>query len=125
MSRQKAPDRERWLSARVVSWLVSSLVMGLAPTGTAVAGETVVRKDQGQSPLRILEIKSNQDRNDEAEAESDEGFRFGSYGRVSVGSDLEGGTGRQVRLVAHPPRLLETSYSRQTAVNFVWNLIRS
>jgi len=40
-----------------------------------------------------------------------ENFQFGSYGRVSAGSDLEGGTGRQVRLVAHPPRLLEGPYA--------------
>jgi len=40
-----------------------------------------------------------------------ENFQFGSYGRVSVGSDLRGGTGRQVRLVAHPPRLLEAPYA--------------
>ncbi len=40
-----------------------------------------------------------------------ENFQFGSYGRVSVGSDLRGGTGRQVRLVAHPPRLLEGPYA--------------
>jgi len=40
-----------------------------------------------------------------------ENFQFGSYGRVSIGSDLQGGTGRQVRLVAHPPRLLEAPYA--------------
>ncbi|HUU01947.1 MAG TPA: carbohydrate porin [Myxococcota bacterium] len=40
-----------------------------------------------------------------------EHFQFGSYGRASVGSDLRGGTGRQVRLVAHPPRLLEAPYA--------------
>jgi len=40
-----------------------------------------------------------------------EQFQFGSYGRVSVGSDLFGGTGRQVRIIAHPPRLLEAPYA--------------
>ncbi len=40
-----------------------------------------------------------------------EHFQFGSYGRVPVGSDLQGGSGRQVRLVAHPPRLLEGPYA--------------
>ncbi len=40
-----------------------------------------------------------------------EHFQFGSYGRVSAGSNLLGGTGRQVHLVTHPPRLLESSYA--------------
>lgn len=38
-------------------------------------------------------------------------FEFGSYGRVQIGSDLEGGTGRQVRLISRPPRLLEGPYA--------------
>ena len=39
-----------------------------------------------------------------------ESFQFGSYGRVPIGTDLEGQTGRQIRLIAHPPRLLEGPY---------------
>jgi len=46
-----------------------------------------------------------------AAAGEGEGFRFGSYGRVSVGSDLRGGPGRHVQLVAHAPRLLQGSYA--------------
>lgn len=40
-----------------------------------------------------------------------ERFIFGTYGRVSAGSDLQGGLGRQVRIIAHPPRLLEGAYA--------------
>ncbi len=39
-----------------------------------------------------------------------EHFQFGSYGRIPIGTDLEGKQGRQIRLVAHPPRLLEGPY---------------
>lgn len=38
------------------------------------------------------------------------GFAFGSYGRISAGSDLRGGTPEQVSVVAHPPRIVEPSY---------------
>ncbi|HOX44176.1 MAG TPA: carbohydrate porin [Myxococcota bacterium] len=44
-------------------------------------------------------------------AEILEAFQFGSYGRVPFGSDLDGGTGRPVKVIAHPPRLLETPYA--------------
>lgn len=40
-----------------------------------------------------------------------EGFQFGSYGRVPLGWDLEGGSGQPVQLIAHPPRLLEKPYA--------------
>ena len=40
-----------------------------------------------------------------------EGFTFGSYGRVPVGGDLHGSLGKQVQLVAHAPRLLESPYA--------------
>lgn len=41
----------------------------------------------------------------------EESFVFGSYGRVSVGSDLRGGSGAQIRMISHPPRLLESPYA--------------
>ncbi len=44
-----------------------------------------------------------------AEAGPD-GFRFGSYGRVMAGSDLNGGRGRPVSVVNHGPRLIEDPY---------------
>jgi hypothetical protein len=40
----------------------------------------------------------------------DAGFRFGSYGRVSAGSDLRGGKPERIAVVAHPPRIVEPSY---------------
>ena len=38
------------------------------------------------------------------------GFRFGSYGRVLAGSDLRGGKPEKVLVVAHGPRIIESSY---------------
>jgi maltoporin len=40
----------------------------------------------------------------------DEGFRFGSYGRVLAGSDLRGGKPEPVTVVGHGPRIVEKSY---------------
>ena len=40
-----------------------------------------------------------------------DGFQFGSYGRVGVGTDLTGRLGRPVNLVAHGPRLIEEGYA--------------
>lgn len=40
-----------------------------------------------------------------------ERFRFGSYGRVQVASDLAGGTGRPTRIVHPAPRVDEGSYA--------------
>ena len=41
---------------------------------------------------------------------SPRGFRFGSYGRVIVGTDLHGGKPEEIAIVAHPPRIVEDSY---------------
>lgn len=38
-------------------------------------------------------------------------FEFGSYGRVGVGTDLVGQTGRSTNLVSHGPRLIEQGYA--------------
>ncbi len=38
------------------------------------------------------------------------GFVFGSYGRVTASTDGEGGSGKQLAVVAHPPRLEEQPY---------------
>ena len=40
----------------------------------------------------------------------DEGFRFGSYGRVTAGTDLRGGKPERILVVAHGPRIVEPSY---------------
>jgi len=40
----------------------------------------------------------------------DLGFRFGSYGRVLAGSDLRGGKPEPANIVAHGPRIVESSY---------------
>ena len=38
------------------------------------------------------------------------GFAFGSYGRVSLATDLRGGTPDPLAVVAHAPRVVEASY---------------
>ncbi len=40
----------------------------------------------------------------------DRGFRFGSYGRIVVGSDLRGGKPEGIKVVAVAPRVVEPSY---------------
>ena len=37
-------------------------------------------------------------------------FQFGSYGRVVVASDLDGGAGKEVNVVSFGPRLQESPY---------------
>jgi maltoporin len=44
------------------------------------------------------------------QAAAPSGFVFGSYGRVTASSDGAGGSGKQLAVVAHPPRLEEQSY---------------
>ena len=44
------------------------------------------------------------------EASAPTGFVFGSYGRVTASSDGAGGSGKQLAVVAHPPRLEEQPY---------------
>lgn len=46
-----------------------------------------------------------------AEGAAKDSFTFGSYGRLVVGSDLEGGALAPVKVIAHAPRLLEKSYA--------------
>ncbi|HVH40720.1 MAG TPA: carbohydrate porin [Labilithrix sp.] len=74
----------------------------------AVPGRDPSRVDgtkvaQGQEPPRTVGAPSG----------AHEGrFEFGSYGRVQVGSDLRGGTGRGTNVVAFGPRLVdEQSYA--------------
>ncbi len=65
-------------------------------------------------PLLLVAAASTARADDPPKAEpplAPDHFTFGSYGRFQLGSDLEGGTGRQVRLVARPPRLLEGPYA--------------
>ena len=45
-----------------------------------------------------------------APAPADRGFRFGSYGRIVVGSDLRGGKPEGIKVVAVAPRVVEPSY---------------
>lgn len=74
----------------------------------SVPGRTDARSDlatetRGQEPPRTVGAPSG----------THEGrFEFGSYGRVQVGSDLRGGTGRGTNVVAFGPRLVdEQSYA--------------
>jgi len=39
-----------------------------------------------------------------------DGFRFGSYGRVIAGTDLDGGKPEPIHVVAHGPRIVEATY---------------
>jgi len=46
----------------------------------------------------------------EPEPDAAGGFGFGSYGRVSIGTDLRGGTPEKVEVVGHGARIVEPSY---------------
>jgi maltoporin len=43
-------------------------------------------------------------------AQADEGFHYGSYGRVGTGTDLRGSTPNRVQVVAHGSRVVENTY---------------
>ena len=47
---------------------------------------------------------------DASDAQSEQGFRFGSYGRILAGTDLRGGKPQSANVVAHGPRIVEDSY---------------
>ncbi|MCC6993936.1 MAG: carbohydrate porin [Deltaproteobacteria bacterium] len=55
----------------------------------------------------------------DADKPPETGFAFGSYGRVSMGSDLRGGAPERISVVAHPPRIVEPSYV-ETDLYYRW-----
>lgn len=59
-------------------------------------------------PLDVIRAVSTENTDSNA---INERFIFGTYGRVSGGSNLDSGLGQQVRIIAHPPRLLERPYA--------------
>ena len=76
-----------------------------------------VGKDQVKDPAReqreqqvIARLSNDPSIETTSIPPKDAGFRFGSYGRVSAGSDLRGGKPEQVLIVAHGPRIVEPSY---------------
>ncbi|NOZ87994.1 MAG: carbohydrate porin [Deltaproteobacteria bacterium] len=100
-------------SKSVRNFLVCLLAVYLYSPSVPAQGH-VIRKDQNTSPVLLQPKKQEAKKQKDSrhlKLKIEEGFQFGSYGRVSVGSDMEGGTGRQVRVIAHPPRLLEAPYA--------------
>jgi maltoporin len=69
-----------------------------AGTATGTAAET--EETPTASPAGVVYVPPH----------PNEGFIFGSYGRVLAGSDLRGGKPEPVSVVAHGPRIVERSY---------------
>ncbi len=81
----------------------------LAPP-PATQATAVVAKDPtaaDASPTPSVAVREGRP----AQAENTGRFEFGSYGRISVASDLRGGTGRPADIVAYGARVDEASYS--------------
>jgi maltoporin len=71
-----------------------------------------IAKDHVKDPPRAAERLGPDDHviDTPVRRNPDEGFRFGSYGRVLAGSDLRGGRPERISVVAHSPRIVEASY---------------
>jgi len=72
----------------------------------AVTESTSVQDTSVPGPSVLADAESR----GEERRHRDAGFRFGSYGRVVAGTDLEGGGLKPVSVVNHGPRLLERPY---------------
>ena len=88
----------------------SSRDSAAASGGSSNTGTVGAVVDAVSSPKASIETR--QERR-ELLPKGDKGgrFEFGSYGRVNVGSDLRGGTGRDPNIVAHGSRLEAASYA--------------
>ncbi|MBH25345.1 MAG: hypothetical protein CMH57_13015 [Myxococcales bacterium] len=100
------PTARPWLAATAMA----ACLTGLAPSA-ASAQEEMPPSSPRTPPSPSDTIPDDQGLDRPGDSDIDERFIFGTYGRVVSGSDLRGGTGRQVRLIAHPPRLLEQPYA--------------
>ena len=76
---------------------------GTPPTSSPLATPPVVVAPPVEAPVRVEPAPV-------PVVDPDNGFRFGSYGRVIVGDDLRGGKPEEIAIVAHPPRIVEPSY---------------
>lgn len=85
----------------------------LAPHAVrAQGGEAPTTETTETKPTQAGESKPTAEAAPKPADAHDGRFEFGSYGRVQVGSDLRGGTGRGTNVVAFGPRLVdEDSYA--------------
>ena len=74
-------------------WLILSVAAVLARPGAAHADDP---------PDETVKVP--------VEIDDAGGFSVGSYGRVSIGTDLRGGTPEPISVVGHGPRIVEPSY---------------
>jgi hypothetical protein len=62
------------------------------------------------SPLTAAATAGTLDRSLAEQSATDVGFGFGSYGRVSAGSDMRGARATPINVVAHGSRIIEPTY---------------
>jgi hypothetical protein len=81
-------------------------------TARAIGGELPVAPGTASPPAARAGLKTDPDLVLDREPSPGirEGFGFGSYGRIIVGTDLEGSSPRPVNVVAHGSRVVEPSY---------------
>jgi len=95
---------------------------GTAGTGVGSDGGTQAPNNPPalEGPHDKSEAELATERLERVHHNPDEGFRFGSYGRVIAGTDLRGGKPEQIKIVAHAPRIVEPSYLElETSYGFV------
>ena len=86
------------------------------PVAAPVAPEPIVTPEVAAEVSDDVAAESDEDEASEAEEEADDEepahrFAFGSYGRVSAASDLNGGLGRSSNIVAYGSRIDEDVYA--------------
>lgn len=99
------PDVRRSLASLLSTTAFAALFLAIVPSPAFAQGttEAVLPEGKGQEPPKTVS---------QPPAGHVGSFEFGSYGRVQVGSDLRGGTGRGTNVVAFGPRLVdENSYA--------------
>ncbi len=87
------------------------LVLGLAcPCGVlAETPEDEQASDSDSPPQK--EVPEEKTSAKAAPAHPEDGFQFGSYGRIQATTDFDGHSGQGVNVVSHGPRLLEGPYA--------------
>lgn len=92
----------------VLAIVCSSSLAVAQPTGAQPGTAPPVSEP---APAPVPEVDAVPDAPpDETTDAADLGFGFGSYGRVGVATDLDGGTSEQAKVVSHPSRIGEATY---------------
>lgn len=88
------------------------LALAIVCSSSAAAAQpsTAVPARSEPQPAPVPEVDAIPDSPPDDGGDPALGLGFGSYGRVGVASDLDGGTPEQPKVVAHPSRIGESTY---------------